>query len=359
MPDPAGRGAPRVPARHVAAIFAACTAAIVLLDALVRDERIPRGDDEIYERMAQDPFATHTFPFAYRVLVPTLVHVLPFGHTLSFSLIAWLCTAGAGATSFVLLRRFAVSPRLAAAIALFLATSPGLLIVSLRDGRNTDAATVFLMLLAVLLMVDRRPRALAATLLVAAFTRESAMFLVPLTYALWAARPVDLAAARRTALVCAPAVAVYVGLRIGLPTVGRELVHGYGDGLVRGRIHNLRDGLADPLMRVRRMLTEFGPLLLIAPLALRDTPFVRRGLVLVACCLVSFTFALDWERIVLLAAPVVLVGAGVVLQRSRRELVGVVLGLCLLLNVAYAVHMQRSGVVEGIDRNNLPAYPVR
>ena len=54
------------------AVGALAFVAIVILDALVRDEPTPRGDDLIYERMAQDPFATHTFPFAYRVLVPGL-----------------------------------------------------------------------------------------------------------------------------------------------------------------------------------------------------------------------------------------------------------------------------------------------
>ena len=44
--------------------------------------------DLIYERMAQHPFEAHTFVFAYRVAVPWLVHVLPFGHTVSFSAIA-------------------------------------------------------------------------------------------------------------------------------------------------------------------------------------------------------------------------------------------------------------------------------
>ena len=49
------------------AVGALAVVAIVILDALVRDEPTPRGDDLIYERMAQDPFATHTFPAVHRV----------------------------------------------------------------------------------------------------------------------------------------------------------------------------------------------------------------------------------------------------------------------------------------------------
>ncbi|MCW3017679.1 MAG: hypothetical protein JWO02_4771 [Solirubrobacterales bacterium] len=345
-------------ARRALAVFVLCTLAIVLLDALVADEATPRGDDRIYELMAQDPGATHTFPFAYRLLVPTIVHVLPFGHTFSFSLLAWLCTGAAGGVTYVLLRRFDVSDGLAVALSVVLATSPGLLIVSLRDGRNTDAATVLLMLVAVLLMVDRRPRALAATLVIGAFVRESAMFLVPLTYAVWAQRAFDKDALRRTAAVCAPAVAVYVALRVGIPTVGREHVSGYGDGLIEGRVNNVRRGLEDWTTEARRVLVAFGPLWFVAPLAVRDTPFVRRGLVLVACCLVSMTFALDWGRMILLAAPVVLIAAGVALRRHPR-LVAPVLAGCALLNVGYAIHMDRGGVRDGIDRNSPPPYPVQ
>lgn len=344
--------------RRVLLVFALCTLAIVVLDACVIDEITPRGDDRIYELMAQHPGTTHTFPFAYRILVPTIVHVLPFGHTFSFNLLAWLCTGGAGAATFVLLRRFDVGERLATGLALVLATSPGLLIVSLRDGRNTDSATVFLMTLAVLLMVDRRPRALAVTLLLAALTRESAMFLVPLTYAVWAARPVDRDALKLTALVCAPAVAAYAALRLGLPTVGREQVLGYGEGLVQGRIDNLHRGFDDGPTEIRRIFVAFGLLWLVAPFALRDSSFVRRGLVLVACCLASMTFALDWGRMILLASPVVLIAAGLVLQRHPRLITPILAG-CALINVGYAVHMQRGGVHDGIDTTGAPPYVVR
>src|SRR5205823_1949487 len=152
------------------AVGAAAVVAIVILDALVRDEPTPRGDDLIYERMAQDPFATHTFPFAYRVLVPTIVHVLPFGHTFSFSLLAWLATAISAGFLYVLVQRVGAPPALALGLALCLGLSPPLLLVSLRQGRNVDAATVAVMVAAVLFMIDERPRALAVTLAIGALT---------------------------------------------------------------------------------------------------------------------------------------------------------------------------------------------
>ena len=343
--------------RAAVAVGVLAFVAIVILDALVRDEPTPRGDDEIYEKMADDPFATHTFPFAYRVLVPTVVHVLPFGHTFSFSLLAWLATAIAAGFLYVLLERVGAPPWLALALALCLALSPPLLIVSLRQGRNVDAATVAVMVAAVLFMVDERPRALAITLAIGALTRESAMFLIPLAYAIWAQRLVDLDAAKRVALVAAPAVAIYVALRLALPTVGREQVAGYGS-LLGGRIDVLRAGFDDLAVQLRRMFSVYGPLWFFAPFALRDMRLAQRGLVLVALCLVSMTFALDWGRIILLAAPIFYAAGAYVLRGQRRAAIAAVAAFAVLIGV-YAVYMDRSGVRTGIIENGLPSYPVR
>jgi hypothetical protein len=80
--------------------------ASLLMDAYVRDSPAPRNDEQIYALMAESPFEAHTFPFAFRVGVPTLVHVLPLDHEFAFSLLAWLATAGCATLAFVLMRRF-------------------------------------------------------------------------------------------------------------------------------------------------------------------------------------------------------------------------------------------------------------
>ena len=287
------------------AVGALAFVAIMILDALVRDEPTPRGDDLIYERMAQDPFATHTFPFAYRVLVPTIVHVLPFGHTFSFSLLAWLATGIAAGFLYVLVQRVGAPPPLALGLALCLALSPPLLIVSLRQGRNVDAATVAVMIAAVLFIIDERPRALAVTLAIGALTRESAMFLIPLAYAIWAERLIDVDALKRVAIVSAPAIAIYLALRLAHP-----------DGRARAgrRLRRLaarrplrcasRRPQPDPRRSCGACSRSTGRCGSSPRFALRNMRLAQRGLVLVALCLVSMTFALDWGRIILLAAPI-------------------------------------------------------
>jgi len=353
------RAAPRAAwsTRRLAIVIGvAATAALVLLDAVVRDEPAPKGDDLIYEHMAQHPTAPHTFVFAYRIAVPWLVHVLPFGHAFSFSAIAWICSGAAGAVLFVLLERLGISRRVSVPLAFVLALSPPLLVASLRQGRNPDPLTVLVMVSGALFIVERRLLPLAITMLVGACNRESALFLAPFAYAIWADRLLDRAALARVAAVAAPAFVAFAALRFAIPTVGREQVPGYGS-LVGGRVDMVGDGLRSAGVEARRLLAIYGPLWLLAPLALRDFAFARRGLVLVALCLVAMTFALDWGRVAFIAAPVVYAAAAWTLDRRPRLLVPTLLA-CAVMVFGYAAYMQVSGTDNIID-THAPPYPVR
>jgi len=359
-PPPRGPAARALdwPAHRLAlAIGVVGTIAIVLLDACVRDAPTPQGDDLIYARMADDPTAPHTFVFAYRVAVPWLVHVLPFDHGASFSAIAWLSSGAAGAVLFVLLERLAIARRISVPLAFVLVLSPPLLVASLRQGYNPDPVTVLVMVTGALFVVERRPVPLAVTMLVGACNRESALFLAPLAYAVWAQRPLDRDALLRVVAVAAPAGAAFCALRFAIPTVGKEMVPGYGASLIGGRFEVLGDGLRAWNVEARRLALTFGPLWLLAPLALRDFAFARRGLVLVALCLVAMTFALDWGRVAFVAAPVVYAAAAWTLQR-RPRLIGPALALCALMIVAYAAYMHFAGTQNIIDAG-LPPYPLR
>lgn len=332
-------------------------ALILVLDALVRDQPTPRGDELIYERMAQHPFDPHTFPFAYRIGVPLLVHVLPFGHTFSFSWIAWLSSGASAAVAYALMRRFEVGRPLAAGLALCLATCPPLLVASLRQGRGVDPESVLVMLAGSLAIVDRRPVVFGAIVAVGALVRESALFLVPFAYAVWAERLWDGAAFRRTALASLPGIAVYVALRLSIPTVGRDQVLGY-DSAIGGRWDVVKEALGDPIVQLRRLFISFGPLWLAAPFALPSLRFARAGLVLVAMCGLAMLFAADWGRIVLLAAPFFYV-AGAWVLRDRAALAVLAVAAFAAMNVGYAVYMQRTGVERNVINGPLPTYPVR
>ena len=65
-----------------------------------------------------------------------------------------------------------------------------------------------------LFIVERRPVPLGITMFVGAFNRESALFLAPLAYAVWADRWLDPRALRTVALAAGPAVVAFVTLHI-------------------------------------------------------------------------------------------------------------------------------------------------
>lgn len=332
--------------------------ALCVLSSVMPKEPTPRGDDLIYEDIARHPFGVHTFPFGYRLGLPLLVHVLPFSHLASFRALAWIAAGGAAAFAYLLMRQLGADGRVAGALALLMSVSPPFLIVALRNGRNTDIATVCFMMAATYFAVRRRHVALAVTLLLGTAVREAVLFVAPLAYAIWAVRPLDARAAVRTLAVAAPAVAAYAAIRLGIDTVGEAQVPGYGGSLVGERFTVIKQGLDSAFQEARRMFTVYGPLWLLAPLALRDMRFARRGLVLVALALASMTFALDWGRMILLAAPV-FYPAGAYALSGRRRWWAPTLVCFLALVVGYAVYMDVSGVRTGIVENPPPPYPVR
>lgn len=366
--DPANAGRERAPEPRrfglgrvwweAMALAAAALPVLLLMDAYVRDSPEPKNDELIYELMAQAPFEPHTFPFAHRIAVPTLVHVLPFSHDFSFAWLAWLSTVGCGALVYVLLRRFAIGRRLAFALGLCIAWCPTLFVVSLREGRNVDPETGLVMLAGAIAIVDRRRAALAVILVAGALVREAALFLVPFAYAVWARRLWDPRALRDTAAAAAPALVAYAIVRLTVPFVERENVLGYRS-LLGGRWEVLREAWETKTTVVRRVVLAFGPLWAVAPFALADLRWARRGLVLLAMCGVGMLFALDWGRIVFYALPVVIVAAAWVLDRRPRLAIATV-ALFLALNFVYVIYMEDfGGAQDGIIDAGPARYEVR
>jgi hypothetical protein len=337
-------------------VGALCLVLVAVVDVLLLHQRGLSGDEPYYERMAAHPAGPHNFPYAFRIGVPYLVHVLPFSHAFSWQLLAVLAEAGAATALFALLREFEVDDRLATWLAVGFVLSPPLLAVLLRNGRNVDAAASLVIALGTLFIVTRRRAALAVTLLAGTTIHESCLFLIPLAYAVWAQRPIDRRALRDLALVAGLPVVVYLYLRSSIVAVGQIYQPGYTGPFLSERWAMLRDALHNGGWHgeLRRLAIDYGPLWLIAPLALRRLSFARRGLALVACCAASITFAFDWGRALFFAAPVFYVSAAFVLKDRRRLALAAVLAL-LALDVGYGVYMQVHGVRHGLENFGPPA----
>jgi hypothetical protein len=327
-----------------------CLVVVVVVDAVIRHEAGIHGDEPSYVQMAAHPLRAHKFPYAYRIAIPWLVHVLPFAHSTSFKILAWLVISASAGVLYTLLRDFEVPPWLAASLALGFALSPTYLAVLVRGGRDIDPASVLVLMLGCLFIVRRRLVALSITLLIGVAVRESTLFLIPLAYAVWAERPLDRQALRDVALVGLVPAGVYIALRISIDTFGRRTVPGYASSFFTNRWNIVKVALGGGSagIEARRLAYTFGPLWLVAPFALRDLRFARRGLVLVVLCLAGMTFAYDWGRIIFLAAPVVYVAAGHVI-RNRRWLAAAVVIALLAVDIGYGIYLQVYGVKHGID----------
>ena len=333
-----------------------CLAVATALNAVMTHQVGLSGDEPYYSRIAAHPAGPHNFPYAFRIGLPYLVHVLPFSYAFSWELLALLATGAAGGALFALLREFDIGRQLALGLAVGFVLSPTLLVVLLRNGREVDAAAILVITLGTLFIVRCQRLALMVTLLVAATIHESCLFLIPLAYAVWARRLVDREALKDLALAATIPVLVYVYLRTSIVAVGEQYQPGYNGAFVTERIDVLKDALGGGGWKgeVRRVALVYGPLWLAAPFALRRPGFARRGLVLVALSVASMTFALDWGRLVFFSAPVIYVAAASVVRQRRRLALAAVIGL-LLVDAGYAVYMQVHGVKHGLDSTAPPA----
>lgn len=336
-------------------VGALCLATAGITDALLPHERGISGDEPFYVRMATHPGAAHSFPYADRIAVPWLVHALPFSQATSFVLLALIAVGAAGAALYALLAELDAAPWLATGLALGFAISPTLLVALLRNGRSIDPATALVMTLGCLFIVRRQRLALAITLLIGVAVKETTLFLIPLAYAMWAREVFDREALRDVAAVAAAPVVGYLALRATIPAIGSQYTPGFTGSFLHVRIEVLRDAFSGT--EPRRLAYTYGPLWLVAPFALLRYPFARRGLVLVALCVLSLTVSYDAQRVMFIAAPIFYGASALVLADRRRLAMATVLAL-VAVDAAYAVYMQVHGVRYGLDTTPINPIPL-
>lgn len=336
-----------------------CLVLIGIVDLVMAHERGITGDEPFYEAMASHPSGPHNFPYAYRVGVPWLVHALPFSHVISWTLIGLLAVAVSSAALYELLRELRIADALSVGLVVGFALSPSLLVVVARHFRSIDPASVLVMILGVLFIVRRQRLALLITLTVGIAVRESSLFLVPFAYAFWARSPFDREALRDVVLTCLLPVAAYLLIRTSVDAVGKQYIPGYSGPLLKARLDFIRSAFSGdaPRVELRRLAVVYGPLWVVAPLALRDSRLARRGLVLVILCVAAMTYAYDWGRIIFLAAPVFFAAAGHALTGHRRAAIAVIV-LLLALDLGYAIYLQDYGISHGLDQTSqhIPVY---
>lgn len=339
----------------------------------------PGWDRHLYiEMAANNPLDFHLAPFCWRVLVPALVSVLPGDLQAAFFLITAVSLWASGALLFLLLRWQAGSAIAASGTLIFFSLGWGAKF-ALADFWIPDAAVLAFATACLLMAPGKHNLLLAGCLAAGAASKESALFAVPLIYTLRATRPLDGPAARRALLVAAPALAIAAAIRLWIPAFNADSAY---VATLPSHISRFPEifpdynyvSLARDIGYEQRVLDfepgdfwsyttrPFGialPLLALVGawrrplLALRLLPFN----VLVYA---QLFFATDTERLLVLAAPVLLwiAAAGAVSFGPRSAVAGAALVLGLGLFGARLVSSGSYGLAPALQVGSIASAAV-
>ena len=280
-------------------------------------------DHHMYIFMAQHgPFGLHVAPYGWRVLAPAIAWTSPFGVQWSFEVLTFVAIWVTGVVIWLVCVRLGFDTRLAVGgmllyFALGFATK-----WLVFDFWLTDQLAILAAAVAVLLALRGRTVAFAVCLAVGVMAKESVIFAAPLLYTLQARRKWDPELALRTVAAALPAVGVLVTLHLGIAEMNARPYPREIEAVIRAsriRHYTYVSVLHQTVLRryhhMGRTLTgaigAFGllvPLLSIYGLvrSSRARSFGLRVLPFLVLVYVQLLFAYNTERLLVLAAPVVI-----------------------------------------------------
>ncbi len=267
-----------------------------------------RGDHRAYIRMTLEPPGEYRLPpYCWRVMVPYVAKILPFGIERNFLFIAFVSVWLTGVSMYYLAKLLDFSRSEAFVGMLLFFTLMYATKWLIADFWLPDGLAHLLIVWAIYFIIARKDISFVLLLALGVLVKENALFVTPLYYTLNARKLIDLRLLARTVLLVTPAIAVLVAVRIGIPSS-----HSY-DYLERlRRIGGERlDTLGPSTIVESYLLRTFGVAVSLLPffairrnlsLALRFSPFI----LLVYSQLL---FATNTERLLVLAFPAMILMA--------------------------------------------------
>lgn len=180
-------------------------------------------DHHRYVAMAVgNTFDFHLAPFSWRVLVPLLVKLQPFGVQTGFLLITVVSLWLSGFMLYYVLKAAGLQ-RVYGVFGVLLFFSMGWLTKQyIFDFWLPDLPVILFILIVVYAIYTKRDMLFVGALILGALTKETIMFAVPLYYTLNAAKLIDWPLLRRTVLLAMPAVIILTLLRIFIPAMNGD-----------------------------------------------------------------------------------------------------------------------------------------
>jgi hypothetical protein len=167
--------------------------------------------------MAGNPFDFHIAPYCWRVGVPVLAKILPFGDYPNFLFLSFVGLVGSAVALYFLLRACALPVVYAVFGLVMLFTLEWASKFALHDIWLPDPLALALLTVCVTLAVRGRALPFAVVLAAGVLVKESVLFAVPLWYTFQATKALDRRSAWKTALLALPAVVILVLLRLAIP----------------------------------------------------------------------------------------------------------------------------------------------
>lgn len=317
----------RLSAREL--LIAGAAVALLLLLLWVRTAKLTTADPafalpadhHVYRWMAEHLLGSfHVAPWGWRVLGPAIAGALPVHAASAFQILTFAALVITAVATYATarVRGFGVG---AAAVGVLLFLSLGYAVkFNVFDFWLADPLAFAFVAVSFLLILLRQDLAFAICLAVGVLSKESVIFTLALYYGFRAERPIDPRVALQTLIVGLPAAAVLVGVRLAIPARnGIEAYVATLPGPIRQNARTLpsydvvgvlrhtvegRDWFDTTVRTVSAFGVTVGLLALLGVatarrLAVRAAPYL-------ALVLVQLLFAMNTQRLVVLAFPVVI-----------------------------------------------------
>jgi hypothetical protein len=313
------------------AVAVASLAATVLLVLLPSNGDV--GDGPVYAAMAHHPFDTahQPGPYAFRILVPLLVWLLPLSTELSFHVLVFVGLVAGATITAVLARDLGIEPR-RALLAAPLYVLPFAGVFGVYQYRMLEPETAALTSAAFLLAWRGRARVFTGVGMLAAAARDLGVT-VPVAW--WAAQRGpgrELRAIAQAVLLGLPIVATYLLIQILVPhPPGTAFFHS------ANRAFNLEEiGIAKFL--VRSLVQGYGILFLLWPIGIALGTRRWRSFHLYVLFMIPVLYEADWNRMTIYLLPFVLPSALLALERCSYALCAVVAAASAYVAFVLSLH---------------------